>query len=346
MSWSSEEYLAHHGIMGQKWGKRNGPPYPLGSEAHSAAEEKAHWRTSLASGSDNGKDYSKKIKKSLNNLDKEQTETIDRIDRLQYKATKQLAKQHEKGSSEVSDETNKIIDEIKRNREYLKESEQLTWKLIGDAANAGYNIESKKIMRDMDKGRAFVTATSVVAGGAVIGIPLSTILNAGRASSAGTTGMVEGNKYKVKKDKNNEGHITLDQTRARGAEQAESYKANKLLNVAKKADATRIKNEQKRVNKEADEYAKKQVSYNMKDRTKDLATIGRSGMIEKSADKAMAQVNAQMDYKLSTLNLPSNVMSKLSGLEAYQKNLYYKAMTARTDEEKDKYLRKFDKTLK
>ena len=34
-------YLAHHGILGQKWGKRNGPPYPLDAEDHSAAEKKA-----------------------------------------------------------------------------------------------------------------------------------------------------------------------------------------------------------------------------------------------------------------------------------------------------------------
>ena len=26
------EYISHHGIKGQKWGKRNGPPYPLGSD--------------------------------------------------------------------------------------------------------------------------------------------------------------------------------------------------------------------------------------------------------------------------------------------------------------------------
>lgn len=25
----NELYLAHHGILGQKWGKKNGPPYPL-----------------------------------------------------------------------------------------------------------------------------------------------------------------------------------------------------------------------------------------------------------------------------------------------------------------------------
>lgn len=40
----SEDYLMHHGIQGQKWGKRNGPPYPLGSQgeskSHRSAQEK------------------------------------------------------------------------------------------------------------------------------------------------------------------------------------------------------------------------------------------------------------------------------------------------------------------
>ena len=33
--------LAHHGILGQKWGKRNGPPYPLSGAAKSLAERRA-----------------------------------------------------------------------------------------------------------------------------------------------------------------------------------------------------------------------------------------------------------------------------------------------------------------
>lgn len=37
----NSNYLAHHGILGQKWGQRNGPPYPLDAESKSAAEKKA-----------------------------------------------------------------------------------------------------------------------------------------------------------------------------------------------------------------------------------------------------------------------------------------------------------------
>lgn len=41
-------YIQHHGILGQRWGKKNGPPYPLGVSDHSASEKKAGWRKSLS----------------------------------------------------------------------------------------------------------------------------------------------------------------------------------------------------------------------------------------------------------------------------------------------------------
>ena len=36
---NNNDYLAHHGIQGQKWGKRNGPPYPLEAGKHSNQEK-------------------------------------------------------------------------------------------------------------------------------------------------------------------------------------------------------------------------------------------------------------------------------------------------------------------
>lgn len=50
--------LYHHGILGMKWGHKNGPPYPLGAGDHSTSEKKAGWFKSLKA-----KHTAKKLKK-------------------------------------------------------------------------------------------------------------------------------------------------------------------------------------------------------------------------------------------------------------------------------------------
>lgn len=43
----SDAYLEHHGINGQKWGVRHGPPYPLDYDDHSPAQKKANPKSEL-----------------------------------------------------------------------------------------------------------------------------------------------------------------------------------------------------------------------------------------------------------------------------------------------------------
>ena len=55
-------YLAHHGIDGQKWGKRNGPPYPLDYEQHSAEQKKKNPKSELNNYANNNPKDSNKNK--------------------------------------------------------------------------------------------------------------------------------------------------------------------------------------------------------------------------------------------------------------------------------------------
>lgn len=91
--------LCHHGILGQRWGRKNGPPYPLDSGDHSASERKAGWRKSLS------KSETRTNVKSMS--DEELRQKVNR---------KNLENQYKYYSSKVGDsrKANDVIDVAKK----------------------------------------------------------------------------------------------------------------------------------------------------------------------------------------------------------------------------------------
>lgn len=51
----SDDYLSHHGILGMHWGKRNGPPYPLGGDDYSSEQKAAARKAGIKVGGSSGK---------------------------------------------------------------------------------------------------------------------------------------------------------------------------------------------------------------------------------------------------------------------------------------------------
>lgn len=76
-----ETGLYHHGIRGQKWGERNGPPYPLSGRQYSYSEERYKKRTKKEYSLTNKKHYDKTLSKDTTlrtlSYDKNRTKNAD-----------------------------------------------------------------------------------------------------------------------------------------------------------------------------------------------------------------------------------------------------------------------------
>ena len=98
---TDDVYLSHHGIDGQRWGVRNGPPYPLSRSERKAirAEKKRNKNVEI------GKERLENRIKRANDL-----EDIDRLSRkVGWKNTVEAGEANKRISS-IKDVTNEILE--------------------------------------------------------------------------------------------------------------------------------------------------------------------------------------------------------------------------------------------
>lgn len=122
------EYLAHHGIEGMRWGKRNGPPYPL-NESQMTAKEKAKNEVSEFARSEAVKRAKFKEKVKMTKLKEREARRQNRIDERESRRQnrvdeREMVRQNRVDEKELSKqnefESKEKWEQYKRGRTYVR----------------------------------------------------------------------------------------------------------------------------------------------------------------------------------------------------------------------------------
>lgn len=158
-----ENELYHHGRKGQKWGKRNGPPYPLDKEGKKKFKQNRKELDNKAFNVVESKDNYEKISKTIDDYfndpaNANKAATTNDLLLLNIKELKK--KQYKVALNDYKDYTEKFIKEYGNDTfETLKNKSKnnilFGEKFIYDATNA-LDKADKEMFKNVDVDRAYV----------------------------------------------------------------------------------------------------------------------------------------------------------------------------------------------
>lgn len=175
-----DDHLAHHGILGQKWGIRR-------------FQNKDGTLTDLGKQHYSGRDYSRQ----LNELDKQMVNEVykaeyasAKLKNLQDKAARDEAKgkMTPEKRKKVQDKAKKYASDYNDAIKRYEEGKSISWKVMGDAINNNYSIHSKYVTRRANEGN--VLLAQMLAG------PIGQIAMYSLDPTT-SKGFIQGNKYSV-----------------------------------------------------------------------------------------------------------------------------------------------------
>lgn len=150
-----DEIIAHFGILGMRWGKRNGPPYPLGSDISTGKRLKKGAGGGSGSVTRKRRKALKKARKTrARNLKIKTMEKQTKEDIIKNKDIKSMLQNVDKFTNqEINDMLNRL-DVERRLAEKVREVERATmpkskklWRSIKESAKEGAEKGGKQIIK-------------------------------------------------------------------------------------------------------------------------------------------------------------------------------------------------------